>query len=290
MNHTPLLQRRTLLQGLGGALLYPLAPHTQAQTAPSRPALPKTLRLAVVPQLTPIEMSRNWSPLVEALGRAGFPCELVVPPSIASFEPEFLKGRADLAFLNPYHMVMAHKAHRYEPLLHDTRPLEGVLVVKKDFPVHSIAQLKDHRISFPAPNAFAASLYIRSMLERSLGRSYDVHYAGNHRNAIRQVLAGDSAAAGVVKTTLERESAEVRDALRVLYTTPPLSPHPIAAHPRVPKAVREALSATLRQLASDPSTKALMAAIQMPDPLVAHYAKDYAPLERLKIEKFVVLE
>jgi phosphonate transport system substrate-binding protein len=250
----------------------------------------KVWRLAVVPQLTAVEMTRNWSPVVQALKEAGVACELVVSPSIAQFEPEFLKGTADIVFLNPYHMVMARKAQRYEPLLHDTRALEGVLVVKNNGPVKSIEQLNDHRISFPAPNAFAASLYIRSVLERTYKLQFEPHYAQNHRNAIRQVLVGDSAAAGVVRTTLEKEPADIQAQLRVIYSTPTLSPHPIAVHPRVPTATRKLLVDTLLGLAGNTNTKALMAAIQMPDPITTSYAQDYAPLERLKIEKYVVTE
>ena len=273
--------RRLFLQGVGATLA----------AVTTFPALgSKPLRLAVVPQLTPLEMTRYWSPLLTALARAGVTCELVVYPSIAKFEPEFLKGQADLVFLNPYHMVMARRAHRYEPLLHDARPLEGVLVVKSDGPVKSLEQLKDHRISFPAPNAFASSLYIRAMLERQHHLAFDAHYAENHRNAIRQVLAGDSAAAGVVRTTLEKEPQDVQQHLRVIYTTPPLAPHPIAVHPRVPMAVRKQMTDALLALAQDPATKGLMAGIQMPNPVTANYARDYAPFERLNIEKFVVTE
>jgi phosphonate transport system substrate-binding protein len=273
--------RRLFLQGVGAVL-------ADVTVLPVLAA--KRLRLAVVPQLTPVEMTRYWSPLVTALASAGVTCELVVYPSIAKFEPEFLKGLADLVFLNPYHMVMARRAHRYEPLLHDARPLEGVLVVKSDGPVKSIEQLKGHRISFPAPNAFASSLYIRAMLERQHQLAFDAHYAENHRNTIRQVLAGDSAAAGVVRTTLEKEPQDVQQHLRVIYTTPPLAPHPIAVHPRLPMAVRKQITGTLLALAQDPTTKALMAGIQMPNPVTANYGRDYAPIERLKIEKYVVTE
>jgi phosphonate transport system substrate-binding protein len=280
--------RRTVLASLisGMAGTFGLAPTSHAANADNDST--KVWRLAVVPQLTPLEMSRFWSSIVQALGAAGVQCELVVYPSIAEFEPEFLTGKADFVFLNPYHMVMAKRAHRYEPLLHDTRPLEGVLVVKNDGPVKKIEQLKDHRISFPAPNAFAASLYIRSVLEREHHLAYETRYALNHRNAIRQILTGDSSAAGVVKTTLEKESPEIQQSLRVLYTTPALSPHPLAAHPRVPLAVRKAVVDALLALAQNPETKPLMAGIQMPNPVPAIYATDYAPLERFRIEKFVV--
>jgi phosphonate transport system substrate-binding protein len=283
------LRRRLLLQGLGTTLITTWGLAQASSAAQVRPPA-KGWRLAVVPQLTAMEMSRNWSPLIDALGRIGVPCDLVVHPSIATFEPEFLRGNADIVFLNPYHMVMARRTQGYMPLLHDAHPLEGLLVVKNDGPVQRIEQLNGHRISFPAPNAFAASLYIRSTLERTIQANYETHYAGNHRNAIRQVLTGDSAAAGVVRTTLEKEPPEVQKALRVIYTTPMLSPHPLAIHPRVPEAVRRTLVEAMMSLAKSPDTKALMAAIQMPDPVAAQYAKDYAPLERLKLEKFVVTE
>lgn len=286
----PSRHRRRVLTGLAATLALPCIWPGTALAAVPRAASPKLWRLAVVPQLTPVEMSRNWMPLVQALAQAGFPCELVVYPSIANFEPEFLQGKADMVYLNPYHMVMAHRAHRYEPLLRSTRQLEGVLVVKKDGPVKDIAQLKDHRISFPAPNAFAASLYIRAVLERQHSLRYETHYALNHRNAIRQVLTADSAAAGVVRRTLEIESQEVQQALRVLYTTPKLSPHPIAVHPRVPVELRRRITETVLALAQDPAQKQLTEAIQMPDPVKANYAADYAPLERLKLEKFVITE
>lgn len=281
------LKRRLLLQGLAASLAAPACFPPPAAAADGPVDNRKVWRLAVVPQLTPVEMTRNWSPIVQALAQAGFPCELVVHSSIANFEPEFLQGRADVVFLNPYHMVMARRAQRYEPLLHDERALEGVLVVKTTSQVENIQQLKGQRISFPAPNAFAASLYIRAVLERQYHLHYLPHYAMNHRNAIRQVLTDDSAAAGIVRTTLENELPEIQRALRVIYTTPRLAPHPIAVHPRLPQALRRKLTETLLELGRDPERQALMAAIQMPNPVRADYEREYAPLQRLQIEKYI---
>lgn len=279
-------RRRKLWVAMGAVLAAPALTSGSALAMPGR----SVLRLAVVPQLTPLEMTRFWTPIVDALDRNGIPCELVVYPSIAAFEPEFLKGRADLVFLNPYHMVMAYKAHRYVPLLHDARALEGVLVVKQESLVVRMEQLRTHRISFPAPNAFAASLYMRAVLDRQFKLPFETHYAGTHRNAIRQVLAGDSAAAGIVKTTFEKEPPDVQKSLRILYTTPALPPHPLAVHPRVPPAIRDSLVGVLQGLAANPETQALMAAIQMPAPALANYKRDYAPLEKLGVGQYVVSE
>jgi phosphonate transport system substrate-binding protein len=277
--------RRQLLRGLAALpLAAALVPGSARATTSGR------LRLAVVPQLTAVEMNRNWAPLVDALAAAGLPCELVIHASIPKFEPEFLQGRADLAFLNPYHMVMARRVHGYVPLLRDRRPLEGVLLVRKDAAVTGLIQLQGQRISFPAPNALAASLYIRAALEREHRLRYEAHFAQNHRNAVRQVLVGDSVAAGVVRTTYEMEPPEVRQALRALYVTPELASHPLAVHPRVPATQRQAIVRTLLGLAQDPARQSLMAAIQMPHPIAADYARDYEPLNRLGIEKYVVTE
>lgn len=280
----PLRTRRRLLAGLAAAAV--LAPAAGVRAAVRKPARP--WRLAVVPQLTAGEMYRNWSPVVDALAQAGVPCELSIHPSIARFEPEFLQGKADLVFLNPYHMVMAYRAHGYAPLLRDRRPLEGLLLVAQDSPVQSLAQLQGRRISFPAPNALAASLYIRAMLEKTLRLRYEAHYASTHSNALRQVLAGDSVAAGVVRTTFELEAPEIRQRLRVLYATPALAPHPLAAHPRLPQPVRQTVHEVFLALARDPVQAAALKGIPMPDPQPADYRRDYAPLGLLGLERFVV--
>jgi phosphonate transport system substrate-binding protein len=277
--------RRRITQAL--ALLAATACHpTRLLAAPPG----KAWRLAVVPQLTPVEMYNAWTPVVDALAQAGVSCELVVHHSIARFEQEFRSGRTDIVFLNPYHMVMARQAHGYVPLLHDTKPLEGVLVVRQDSPYTTLAQLRDQRIAFPAPNALAASLYIRAVLDREHHVRHETWYAMNHRNAIRQVLTGDAAAAGVVKTTLALEPESVRQSLRVLYTTPALAPHPLAVHPRVPGAVRQRIREVLQAMAADATRKPLLKAIQMPDPVPADYERDYAGLYRLGLNRYVVNE
>jgi phosphonate transport system substrate-binding protein len=263
-------RRRQLIKGVGAGLGIGLVASTPLLTAHAQTALPvKKWRLAVVPQLTQVEMSSNWSPVVAALGFVGIPCELVV-------------------YLNPHHMVMASRSNGYKALVRDAHGLEGVLVVKRDGSVGNVAQLEHQTISFPAPNAFGASLYVRSVLDRHYKMSFKAQYDGTHRNAVRQVLLGESTAAGVIKTTLEMEPPDVQNDLRVIYTTPALSPHPVAVHPRVPEAVRNKIIETLLSLAANPETKSVMRNIQIPNPIGADYDVDYAPLEALGIEKYVI--
>jgi phosphonate transport system substrate-binding protein len=56
----------------------------------------------------------------------------------------------------------------------------------------------------------------------------------------------------------------------------------------VPEAVSKKLSEALLRLAADPANALLLAAVQLSSPVVADYARDYQPLERLKLERYVV--
>jgi phosphonate transport system substrate-binding protein len=249
----------------------------------------QSFSFAVVPQFPATEIRRDWQPLFERLREmTGIEFKLQFSRSISDFEQDFLRGIPDFAFLNPYHAVMAKRSQNYVPLLRDSKPLTGIIVVRSDDPATSVRQLDRRDLAFPAPNAFGASLYLRALLAEEFHIRVTPHYVKTHSNVYRHVIMGETAAGGGVNNTLDHESAEVRGRLRVLYETPGVASHPIVAHPRVPESVRKKLSEALLRLAADPANALLFAAVQLPFPVVADYARDYQPLERLKLERYVV--
>lgn len=275
-------QRRRLLRlGAAGITGFSSSPYLQAKPL-------RRWRMAVVPQLTPVEIVHAWAPIIQALSEAGVACELLTYPDIAKFEVEFMRGLADFVYLNPYHMVMAQQRHGYHALLHDKQALEGLLLCQADGPYTQIEQLRDQIIAFPSPNAFAASLYMRALLERQYHLRFQSNYAQNHRNALRQVLTGDAAACGVISKTFASETPEVQERLRILLRTPTVASHPIAAHPRVPGPVRELFVNTLLGLGETATGRGMLQAINMPQPVRANYVTDYAPLKQLQLERYVV--
>ncbi|MEX1166103.1 MAG: phosphate/phosphite/phosphonate ABC transporter substrate-binding protein [Hydrogenophaga sp.] len=243
------------------------------------------LVLGVVPQLPALEVFQRWSPMGHAIEReCGQKVELRHSASIPAFEADFSKGTFDLAYMNPYHAVMAQRAQQYVPLVRDDRErLKGVLVVARSSPYRTPKDLQNQTIAFPSPNAFGASLLMRATLDRDEGIRFTPNYVKTHSNAYRHVLTGQAAAAGGVRSTLDREPASLQAELRVLFETPSFMPHPLSAHPRVPQAIRDCVQNTVLN-----STAALLQAVQMPQPVRADYARDYAPLERLSLEAFVV--
>jgi phosphonate transport system substrate-binding protein len=270
-----------------GVLLLGLCAWVGWTSAPAL-AAGATYTVSVVPQFSAAEVNRVWAPLLERLSQdTGQHFVLKLSKDIPAFEAELLAGTPDLAYMNPYHQVMARRGPGYVPLVRDTTLLTGILVVRKDSPIQSVQELKGQQVAFPAPNAFGASLWIRAHLAEQDKVAITPLYAKTHTNAYRQALMGKTAAAGGIRSTLEREPDEVRAALRILMETSGAAPHPLSAHPRVPVAVQQAVTQSWLKMAQDPAMRALLADIPMPQPIKADYNHDYLPLERLKVDKYV---
>jgi len=248
--------------------------------------LPARLTVSVAPQFTAVKIQRSWTPFLERLTvLTGVAFDLRHYPSIPAFEEGFKRGETDLVYLGPYHAVTAKHGQGYTPLWHDTTPLAGILVVRADSKITSLKQLARASIAFPAPNSFGASLYLRGLLE-SQGIPFTPVYVNTHQNVYRSVLLGDTQAGGGVKRTLGGESASVQGQLRILYTSPAVAPHPVVAHPRVPTALQEKILAAVLVMGAG-SDRSLLAEVGFESPVRADYGRDYAPLEKLNLERLL---
>jgi phosphonate transport system substrate-binding protein len=251
-------------------------------------AAPPHYTLEVVPQFPAVELTRVWDPVLARLGaRTGATFTLKVAKDIPSFEHDVMAGTPDFAYLNPYHQLQAHAAQGYIPLVRDRTLLTGILVVRDDDPITQRAELQGRRVAFPAPNGFGASLLIRAQLAEQDHVRITPYYAKTHTNAYRQVVTGQTAAAGGVRATLAREPEAVQRHLRVLFETDGAAPHPLSAHPRVPAAMRQLVADAMRELAQEPALRPSFHDIPMPDPVPASQVRDYDPLARLHLDRYV---
>ena len=254
----------------------------------SAPAADYTL--AVVPQASPAETHRRWAPFAEHLQRAtGQRLQLRVYRTFDEFETELVNGLVDFAYMNPYHFLMARKAQGYLPLVRDgSRLVNGILLVRRDSPVQSVKDLEGKVIAFPDPNAFAASLYMRALLQEKAKVRFSARYLGTHANVYRHVILGSVAAGAGANVSLARERPETRAELRVLYETPGTAPLPLCAHPRIPAAQREAVTRAVLEMDKNDDGRSLLKHVDLSQPVRASYARDYQPLEKLGLEKYVV--
>ena len=249
----------------------------------------QTFRFGVVPQFDARRTQTTWQPVLEFLDKqTGHHFELVGSPSIQEFEKQLLAGEFDFAYMNPYHLLKAHEAQGYMPLVRDVgRTLSGIVVVRNDSTIRDVKELDGMTVAFPAPNALGAALIPR----REFGDVYRINikpaYVRSHSSVYLNVVTGQTVAGGGVKKTLQAQPEHIRNALKIIYTTPQVAPHPVAVHPRVDAAVREKVREAFLQQDGTAQKSDLFARIPMKQAGLASL-EDYAPLKQMGLERYYV--
>ncbi len=240
----------------------------------------------VVPQFEQRKLYAIWKPIIDDLERrTGLSFELVTTLKIQDFEKEFIQGHFDFVYMNPYYILKAIPAQGYVPLVRDKAPLRGVLVVRKDGPIRTVSELSGKVVAFPSPNALGAALLMRADLERLYHIKVTPLYVKTHSSVYLHVVKDLAAGGGGVQKSLQEQSPEIRDSLRVLYTTRPMPSHPVAAHPRVPKEHREKVRRSLLAMGAGPEGKELLSRIPMKE-ITAASMDDYKQMQTWGLDAY----
>jgi phosphonate transport system substrate-binding protein len=229
------------------------------ETAATSEHNPAVYTFGVTPQFPQRQLYAIWNPVITELSRrTGLKFKLVTTLTIENFEKEFGMGAFDFVYVNPYHVT---KSPGYLPLVADSAPLRGILVVRRDAPIQSLKELEGKEVAFPSPNALGASLLMRADLEHLHHVKIKPLYVKTHSSVYLHVVKGLAAAGGGVDKSLSEQDPAIRNALRVIYTTREIASHPVAAHRRVRPADREKVRRALLAMDATPEGKALLAKI-----------------------------
>jgi phosphonate transport system substrate-binding protein len=220
---------------------------------------PQGLTFAIVPQQSASKLAQIWAPILEYLRReSGLTLEFRTAPDIPAFESRLAAGEEDIAYMNPLHYTVFSEMPGYRAFAkaRDKR-IKGILVVRKDSPIQSPRELDGATLAFPAPGAFAASVLTRAYLTGE-GIRFTPRYVSSHDSVYRTVAKGLYPAGGGVLRTFDSIQADVREQLRVLWTTTGYTPHAFAAHPRVPSDTVERLARAMVSMDADERGRALL--------------------------------
>jgi phosphonate transport system substrate-binding protein len=241
--------------------------------------------IAVVPTAPTVALHTQWAPFLERLTeKTGVRFRLQLFENMTEFERAIGAGSYDFIFASPIQTVVARQAHRYVPLVRGGAAKGIGLFVRSDSDVRTIDDLSGKTISFVG-NKNVCSVLIRHLLaSREQPLSFASNYAGSTRNVIKTVLLGKTAAGAVFVPELEREPAENREQLRAVIETAKIPPHPLSAHPRVPRPVREKIRKAVLALAAERDGVELLNAVMLAAPVAADYRRDYLPLEIIDIK------
>ena len=243
----------------------------------------------VVPQFEARKLYAIWKPILKVLEqKTGHSFKMLGTESIPQFEKEFANGSYDFAYMNPWHSMVAFDKQGYLPLVRDdVRKLKGILVVRKDSGIDNISQLNGKTIAFPAPNALGASLLMRAELQKLHEISIKPLYVGTHSSVYLNVALKRVQAGGGVLRTFKNQQNNIQDLLKIIYETQSIAPHPISAHPRVPKEVITQVKQAFLEMKNNPEQQKLLAKIPMEQPTIAT-VDDYRPLKKMGLDEFYV--
>ncbi|MDP3587154.1 MAG: phosphate/phosphite/phosphonate ABC transporter substrate-binding protein [Sulfuricurvum sp.] len=197
----------------------------------------ENLTFGIVPQQSPMKLMQDWKPIVDYLEKAtGDKIILKVERSIPEFEKILYSGGYDIAYMNPYHYVVAHKKQGYNANVRDEKNLIGILVVRKESGISDISMLKGKQFLFPSPDAFAATLVNKYELFKKYGINVEhgekFRYVNSHDSVYKGVSRGvGDVGGGVQRTFDDLNDIKAKESLIIIYKTKAYPSHPFAMKP-----------------------------------------------------------
>jgi phosphonate transport system substrate-binding protein len=234
------------------ALLLALAAVAAAPVAFAAPS-GEPLVFIVHPFDTPSRLYQRFRPLCDYLQEAtGRQIDLRVASTYEEQIQHIAEGKADLTYIGPTPYVRARD--HYGPVQLLAAEAEGgrafyqsVIVVRRDSPVQSLADIRQRTMAFGADKSFSSFYIPRLMLQNAGVRLPDLKnyaYLGRHERVALAVLHRDFDAGGL---RLEIAQQYLERGLRIIATSDPLPPHAIAARPGLPQPLAEAVRKALLQ-------------------------------------------
>jgi phosphonate transport system substrate-binding protein len=267
---------KRLLTGFLAVVLPLLPSHLQAKD-------PLTLSLGIVPQQNATKLAQLWTPVSKYLSkRTAYRFVFKTAKDIPTFEKRLAAGEYDIAYMNPYHYTVFSIDPGYRAFAREAKKrIQGILVVKKESPYLSIAELSGKTLAFPAPAAFAASVLIRAHLKINQVE-FTPRYVNSHDSVYLAVSRGLYPAGGGILRTFNNMPASVRRKLRILWKTPGYTPHAFAAHPRLSIAVVGETASALTAMGTDEEGRQILKDLNF-NPIVSAKDTDWDDVRELGI-------
>ena len=243
----------------------------------------ETLTFGVVPQQAAKKLAKKWGPLFQYIGdKSGVSIRFKTAPNIPEFERRLSQGEYDLAYMNPYHYTVFGDKPGYRAFAKQKdKRIKGIMVARKDTKMKDLQALDGNKLAFPAPAAFA-SILTRAHL-KGIGVEFTPQYVKSHDSVYRSVAKGLFPSGGGVVRTFNNTEPEVREQLKIFWTSRPFTPHAFAAHPALDQAMVDKIQQVLLGMNNDPEAAPLLKAINFKGFEKAQY-QDWDDVRSLKID------
>ena len=226
--------------------------------------------------VTPMSNFRDvydvFQPIVDYLNAGLAPdarLVLEVPRGLAEHERQLHARSFAFALSNPYHTWRAvqRDGYRIFAKMGNDDGFRGIWVVPRASTIHSLADFKGKRLSFPPRSALAATMMTQLQLKQNgIDPATDATstYVGSQHAAIMQVATGQADAGAtwpLAWSTFQRLNPREAAGLEVRFRTRALVNQGIAVRDDVPPEVLRRVAQLMLAMKHDAKGRALLAAV-----------------------------
>jgi phosphonate transport system substrate-binding protein len=204
--------------------------------------------------------AQYWNPILTYVSnQSGVPLELKLAKTSKDGNAMAELGKYDFLYTNHF-FTPARDRLGYKVIARPAGPgIRSEIVVPKDSPIQSLADLAGKDVAFVSPDAFAGYwLPLDALLTAKV--SVKVVFAGNQEAAQAQLKVNKVAAAGVNSTVLARYARREGFEYRALWTSELYQDLCIMANPKVPQDKVAAVRAAFINMVKDPAGRQILEA------------------------------
>jgi phosphonate transport system substrate-binding protein len=149
----------------------------------------------------------------------------------------------------------------------DDDDFRGIILVRRDSGINTVADLKGKAVSYPAPTALAATMmpqYYLHTLGLDINHDIENRYVGSQESSIINVLRGHVAAGAtwpVPWKTFSKENPQLAEQLEVKWQTEPLQNNGWVVRKDLPTAVADKFAKLLFNLDQHQQGREMLARI-----------------------------
>lgn len=187
--------------------------------------------IGIHPLHNPKRLFEVYGPIVDFLN-ANMPevnFTLEASRNYEEFDKKLYSGHFDFAMPNPYQTVNSLKhGYRVFGKMADDDDFRGIILIRRDSGINTVADLKGKAVSYPAPTALAATMMPQYYLQtHGIDINHDIEnrYVGSQESSIINVLRGHVAAGAtwpVPWKIFSKENPQLASQLEIKWQTEPL--------------------------------------------------------------------
>ncbi len=220
-------------------------------------------KFGVFPHMPMSRLLEVHQPITDDLAqKLGKPIDLLTKSTFALFEHELQQESYDIAFIQPFDYPAAHDRYHYLPVARRAAYLSAIILVLKESPFKSLADLKGLRLSNPAETAAVTQMTNRLLKKSGFDPQHDFQrsYLTNHFACMQSVIVGSSDACGTAhRAMLQFNDVKLSHRFRTLAESEIIPPALFIVHSRVPEAERKILHDTITNWENTPEGRKILA-------------------------------